>query len=44
MISNIRKAETDYYEASDSVFEARHLLGANRVQQEFHANSFKMLL
>ena len=44
MISIIRKAKNDYYEASDSVFQAGDLLGANRVQQEFHANNFKMLL
>ena len=38
------QAKNDYYEATDSVLQIGHLSGSNRVQGEFHANSFKMLL
>ena len=44
MISIIRQAKNDYYEASDSVLQIGNFFGSNRVQREFHANTFKMLL
>ena len=44
MISIIRQAKNDYYEASDSVLQIGHLLGSNAVQREFHINSFKVSL
>ena len=33
MISIIRQAKNDYYEASDSVLQIGHLSGSNAVQQ-----------
>ena len=38
------QAKNDYYEASDSFFQIGHLLGRNRVQREFDANSSKISL
>ena len=32
MISIIRQAKNDYYEASDNVLQIGHLLGSNAVQ------------
>ena len=44
MVSIIRQAKNDYYEASDSVLQIGDLLGSNAVQQEFHTNSSKVSL
>ena len=44
MISIIRQAKNDYYEASDIVFQIGHLLGSNAVQRDFHSKSFKVCL
>ena len=44
IISIIRQAKNDYYEASDSVLQIGHLLGSNAVQREFHTNSSKVSL
>ena len=42
MISIIRQAKNDYYEASDSVLQLGNLLRSKAVQQEFHTNSPKV--
>ena len=39
MISIIRLAKNDYYEASDSVLQIDHLFRSNAVQRQFHTNS-----
>ena len=39
-----KRAKKDYYKASESVLKIGNLLLSNRVQQEFHTNSFKMSL
>ena len=39
MISIIRQAKSDYYEASDIVLQIGHFLGSNAVQRGFHNNS-----
>ena len=44
MISIIRQAKNNDYEASDSVLQIGHLLVSNAVQQEFHTNSSKVSL
>ena len=44
MISIIRQAKSNYYEASDIVLQIGHLLGSNAVQREFHTNSSKVSL
>ena len=44
MISIIRQAKSNYYEASDIVLQIGHLLGSNAVQREFHNNSSIMSL
>ena len=41
MISILRQAKNDYYEASESVLQIGHLLGSNAVQREVHTNSSK---
>ena len=42
MISTIRQAKKDYYEASDSFLQIGHLLGSSGVQREFLTKSSKM--
>ena len=42
MISTIRQAKKDYYEASDRFLQIDHLLCSSGVQQEFHTKSTKM--
>ena len=44
MISILRQAKNDYYEASESVLQIGHLLGSNAVQREIHTNSSKVSL
>ena len=44
MISTIRQAKNDYYQASDSYLQINHLLVSDGVQQEVHTNSSKMSL
>ena len=44
MISIIRQANNDYYDASDSVLQIGHILGHNVVRREFHSKSSKMSL
>ena len=39
-----RQAKKNYYEASDSVLQIGHLVGSDRVQQEFHRKRSKMWL
>ena len=39
IISIIRQAKNNNYQASDSVLQSGHLLGSNAVQREFHTNS-----
>ena len=39
MISIIRLAKNDYYEASDSVLQIDNLFRSNAVQREFHTSS-----
>ena len=41
MISTIREAKNDYYEACDSVLQIGHLLGRNRVQRDFTLTALK---
>ena len=41
IVSTISLAENDDSEASDRVFQIRHLLGSNGVQQELHCKSPK---
>ena len=42
MISNIRQAMKDYYEASESFLQIGHVLGSSRDKRESHTNSSKM--
>ena len=42
MISTIRQAKKDYYEASDRFLQIGHLLGSSGDKQEFHTKSTKM--
>ena len=44
IISIIRQAENDDYEASESILQSGHHLGSNAVQREFHTNSSKVSL
>ena len=44
VISIIREAKNDDYEASDSVLQSGHLLGSNAVQREFYTNSSQVSL
>ena len=44
IISIIREAKNDDYEASDSVLQSGHLFGSNAVQREFYTNSFQVSL
>ena len=44
MMSIIRQAKNDYYEASDILLQIGHLLGSTAVQREFHTNSPKVSL
>ena len=39
-----RQAKKNYYEASDSVLQIGHLVGSDRVQQEFHRKRSQMWL
>ena len=39
-----KQAKKDYYEASDSVLQIGHLVGSDRVQQEFPRKRSKMWL
>ena len=39
MISIIRQAKSNCYEASDIVLQIGHLSGSNAFQREFHNNS-----
>ena len=39
-----KQAKKDYYKASDSVLQIGHLVGSDRVQQEFHRKRSKMWL
>ena len=41
MISIIRQAKKNYYEAADCVLEIGYLLGSNRVQWEFYRKAPK---
>ena len=42
MISTIRQAKKDYYEASDRFLQIGHLLGGSGDKQQFHTKSTKM--
>ena len=42
MISTIRQAKKDYYDASDRFLQIGHLLGSSGDKQEFHTKSTKM--
>ena len=44
MVSIIRQAKNDYYEASAIVLQIGHLLESNAVQREFYSNSSKVSL
>ena len=44
IISIIREAKNDDYEASDSVLQSGHLLGSNAVQREYYTNSSQVSL
>ena len=37
-----KKAEKDYYKASDSVLQTGFLVGSNRLQRQFHRENSKM--
>ena len=42
MISTIRQAMKDYYEASESFLQIGHVLGSSGDKRESHTNSSKM--
>ena len=44
MLTIIRQAKKNYYEASDNVFQIGQFLGSNSVQREFHTKNFKVSL